>query len=421
MQAGGMRVVVAEEVRRATRRVPWRIMTFGVPVVLLVLAVAMPAVRGAFDGEGGSLSFSLGEGGRAFGLVDESGVTDSVPDDAPPGLQRYADRPAGLDALGAGAIEDLFIIRPEYQDTRTVLWVHAGEGLLGLASGSAAADAVGDLLMRAAVAGALDPVRAARFVQPATFETVAPPGGGPPPEPEPVAGGTAFLSTSYLLGLLLMISVFLGSGMLLESVADEKENRMMEVLLTSVSPFGLMAGKVLALGLVGLLQLAVWLSSLAVLGPLVFEGIPQLGDLKVDPALHAGMVAFFLVGYFVMAVLLAGIGAASASYRESSTLVLIVIVPAMTPLMALEWIVRHPDGLLAQTLSFVPLTAPLTMILRMGATDLPLWEVGASLAVTVVSGIGLLWLSARVFRAGMLLYGQRMSLGRAWTALREGG
>ena len=419
MWSSGFGVIVAEEVRRASRRTMWRIMTFGVPVVLIVLSVAMPAVRGVL-GDGGSVSFDFGTSVGNSGLVDELDVTGPVWNDGSE-LRRYANRQDGLDALAAGTIENLFVIRADYLVTRQVLWMRTGGGLGGLASGWDAADVVSGLLRRAAIGDSLDPVKAARFMEPAAFDAVPAGGNGAPVEREPGEGRSAFLSTSYLLGLLLMVSIFLGSGMLLESISDEKENRMMELLVTSVSPLGLMAGKVLALGVVGLVQLAVSLTSLAILGPLVFGGLPQLGGIEIDPALHAGMVAFFLAGYFMMAVVLAGIGAAVASYRESSTLVLIVVLPAMVPLMLLELIVGSPDGLLARVLSFVPLTAPLTMMLRMGAAALPAWEVAASLTVIVASGVGFLWLSARVFRAGMLLYGQRMTLGRVWIAFREGG
>jgi ABC-2 type transport system permease protein len=224
-----------------------------------------------------------------------------------------------------------------------------------------------------------------------------------------------------LFGILLMMSIFMGSGLLQESIGDEKENRMMEVLLTSVSPLGVMAGKVLAMGAVGLGQVLLWVASVAILGPRISAGIPQIGGLNVEPSLLIGMVAFFAAGYFLMAVVLAGIGAATTSYRESSQVALLVVIPSASPMMLFQLISGNPDGTLARVLSFIPFTAPFTMILRMGATDLPLWEVLASLAVVTVSGVGLLWVSARVFRAGLLLYGQRMSLGRVWAALQEAG
>ena len=194
---------------------------------------------------------------------------------------------------------------------------------------------------------------------------------------------------------------------------------MIEVLLTSASPMGVMAGKVLAMGTLGLFQVMVWALSLALLGPRILSSVPEFGQLTVEPVLVLWTIAFFLAGYFVLSTVMAGIGAATTSYREGSQISVLVILPGTTPFILWQVIVGDPGGGLARSLSFFPITAPMTMMLRMGATEIPLWEIIASLAVTVTGGIGLLWLSARVFRAGLLLYGQRMSLRRILGALRQ--
>jgi ABC-2 type transport system permease protein len=196
---------------------------------------------------------------------------------------------------------------------------------------------------------------------------------------------------------------------------------MVEVLLTSVSPLGMMIGKVIALGSVGLLQMLVWTVSVAFVGPRILEGFPRLGQLDVEPVFLLSMVAFFVAGYFVLAVTVAGIGAATTSYHEGSQISIIVYLTAALPMIFIVLIAGNPDGELARILSFVPYTAPATMVLRMGAADVSALEIAASLMVTVLGGVVLLWASARVFRAGLLMYGQRMSLGRVLTALRQAG
>jgi len=144
--------------------------------------------------------------------------------------------------------------------------------------------------------------------------------------------------------------------------------------------------------------------------------------LTIDGALLVWLVAFFLAGYFVFGVTYAGIGAATTSVREASQTSLVVVMPAMVgPLILFRPIVGNPDGLLAQILSFIPFTAPITMMLRLGAADISVVEIIVSLAVVILGGIVMLWISARVFRAGLLMYGQRMSLRHLFSALRQAG
>jgi ABC-2 type transport system permease protein len=268
------------------------------------------------------------------------------------------------------------------------------------------------------VADALPPDVEARFLAPASFDSIVIGEGGSTRE-EARAGD--LLSLSQIFAILLMVSVLTGSGYLLESVSDEKEDRMIEVLLTSVSPMGLLAGKVIAMGALGLAQALVWAGSLALAGPRVLAGLPGVTQIEVDPLFLAWLAAFFLAGYMVLAVVMAGIGAATSSYREGSQIAVLVYLPAVSPMVAFQLIGADADGGLARVLSFIPVTAPLTMILRMGSTEVPLAEAVASLAVTVLGGLAMLWVSARVFRAGLLLVGQRMTLASVFRALRQAG
>ncbi|GAG52156.1 unnamed protein product, partial [marine sediment metagenome] len=232
-----------------------------------------------------------------------------------------------------------------------------------------------------------------RFLWPAWFESIVVGEDGSTKEG---AKEVKVISVSYIFSILLMMAVMTGSGYLLQSVSEEKENRMIEVVLTSVSPLGLMAGKVLALGLVGLLQVTIWAVSIAFMAPRILGNFPNLGQLIIDPVLLVWVVAFFLAGYFVFGVTNAGIGAATTSYRQGSQISMLLLMPAvLVPMWLFVFIAGNPDGLLAQILSFIPFTAPITMMLRIGAADVPLVEIIASLTVTLLGGIVLLWGSAR--------------------------
>ena len=231
----------------------------------------------------------------------------------------------------------------------------------------------------------------------------------------------AFQLVSYAFAMVMTVAILFGSGLLLESVSDEKENRMVEIILTSVSPLGLMAGKVLAQGALALAQVVLWVGSLAIIGPRIFDQLPEVSDLSIEAGQLVWLLLFFLAGYFVVAVVMAGLGAMTSSYTQSSQLSAMVDRSRSSfPWRIPQFILESPDGALARALSFFPVTAPTTVVMRMGQTDLSIAELLASLVVVLLSGVVLLYVSARVFRAGILLYGQRMTLRGVLRALRQG-
>lgn len=407
-----IRTVFTEEVRRGVRRAWYRVMTLAVPVVLLVVLVVAPVARGLLSDDDEA---DASEPGRV-GLLDLPGVLarDTVIDAR---FVAVPDRPTGLAALLAGELSALFVIPDDYLATGRVEWLHTGTGISAALSGEGSADRIRSLLREAMVEGALSSEIEARFLAPASFESILVEEGGATREDR----DEGFPLVPYIFAILLMASVLTGSGYLLEGVADEKEDRMIEVLLTSVSPMGVMAGKVLAMGSLGLLQVVVWAVSVGFAGPRILGGFPEVGQMEIDPFLLPWMAAFFLAGYLVLSVLMAGIGAATSSYREGTQIAALVYLPTVAPMVMFLVITSNPDSGVARALSFFPMTAPVTMILRMGASDVPLAEALASLAVTVLGGLALLWASARVFRAGLLMYGQRMGLASVVRALRQAG
>ena len=173
------------------------------------------------------------------------------------------------------------------------------------------------------------------------------------------------------------------------------------------------------MGAIGLFQVFIWAASVVSIGPRLLDNFPELGRLEMDPMLVLWTVLLFLAGYFVVAVVMGGIGAATSSFRESSQISAIITIPTIIPLMFFQLIAGNPFGTIARVLSFIPFTGPLTMMLRISVADVSPLEIAGSLLVTVAGGLVLLWVSARIFRAGMLMYGQRMTLRTMFTALRQ--
>ena len=408
-------IVLSEEFRRNIRRKQYLIITFTPVVIVLVLALAMPLVRGLFSGD--SASTASADGGRAIAVVNDSPNLTFAPQNSAD-FQVLSNRQAGIAALQEGRVEDLFIIPADFLQTGRVEWLHTDSGLSSIIAGDDSEDRMRAILLQALTSADLSADRIARLQDPLNltrFEVTRE--GDVAAEEEGLI--LEFFTVPFLSAWIMIMVIYMVSGTLLQSVSEEKENRIVEVLITSVSPLALMTGKVLGLGATGLLQVGVWLVSLALFVPRIVSAFPDIGDLALSPGLAAAIVVFFLAGYFVFAVVMAGISAATVSAREASSLSSIVLLPALAPLILASLISLAPNGAFARILTFIPFTAPATMMIRLGVTDVALWEIALCLGVTVASGLALLWLSARVFRAGILIYGQRMTLRRLWLAVRH--
>ena len=402
-----IRVIFTEEFRRTIQRRIYRILTLVVPVILLVLLVAVPVVRGILDDDD-----DPDKDQDQIGILELSGEL-AVDPDTVPGFQIYQDRESGIAALLAEEIEGFFVIPEDYLATGKVEWFDPGVGIPGGSNGR-----VREFLRAALVANDLAPELVTRMLDPADFNRIKVNKDGSIDKDPDNAGR---ILVPLLFGGLLMFGIILGGSMLMESVSEEKETRMIEVLLTSVSPLAVMVGKVLALGAAGLIQIAVWVASVAIIGPYIFDQIPGAGQLAIEPWILASVIAFSLTGYLVFAVTMAGIGAATTSTKEASQISMIITLPIFVPVMFIGKLLENPDGGFPRVLSFIPITAPVTMMIRLATSDISLWEVVASLAVLLLTGVALLWISARVFRAGLLMYGQRMSLRSVFAALRHAG
>jgi ABC-2 type transport system permease protein len=404
-------IIFEEEFKRQIRRMGWRAFTFGVPIIMLIVAFIVPLVIDAFSDDDDS-----GNIGATIGLIDHSGVTDSL--GAVPGLILFTDLNTGTQALVDEEIKSLFVVPADYVATGEVDWYRRGSGL-------AAEDSTGDAfinVLRSAVADeGLSDDLVGRVLEPASYTLFKVDEQGRSDSSGSLTDEIAQAAPAFIFAVLLVFSIFVGTGSLLQSVTEEKENRMIEMLVVSTSPLSIMVGKILGLGAAGLLQIAIWLVVSAFAIPQISDQFDALGSLSLEPQLIAVMIGYYFAGYFVFAALMAAIGAASTSVREASQISAIVILPGVVPIYLAAAIVPNPDGVFARVLTFFPLTSATTSMMRIAGGTNMMYEVILGMIVTALSGVFLLWLSARVFRAGLLLYGQRMSLRSVWGALRQAG
>ena len=222
------------------------------------------------------------------------------------------------------------------------------------------------------------------------------------------------------LALTFMMSLAMTGGFLLQGLGEEKENRIMEVLLSSVTPGQLMIGKVLGLGGAGLSQILLWVVSARIILAIAPAALrsPDLELPGLGPSLLG--VAFFVLGYLLFATLNAGIGVVAPTARESQQLSVLVAAPLVVPIYAWIYIVENPTAAVVRFLTFFPFTAPLVVLQRLGPDTIEWWEVAASLGILVLAVAGAMFLVGRIFRAFLLSYGKRPSLRLLWVALVRG-
>ena len=224
----------------------------------------------------------------------------------------------------------------------------------------------------------------------------------------------------YIFGLLFMLSIFFTSGYLLQSVAEEKENRIIEVLLSSVSARQLLLGKILGLGSAGLVQILVWLATLSIFSEVASVNIAALSDLNIPTSMLVFGVIYFILGYLLFGMIYAGMGSLGATARESQQWSGIFVMPAVLPLMLLAIIGEHPNGIVARVFTFIPITAPTTVMMRLPNTTIPAWELLLSLIILGGSIAVGVWIVAKIFRVYLLMYGKRPAFKEIVRYVREG-
>jgi len=234
-------------------------------------------------------------------------------------------------------------------------------------------------------------------------------------------GGFTNLVIPGIFGILLALSLSFSSAYVLQSLGEEKENRLMEILLSSVSTRQLITGKVLGIGAASLAQVVVWVISIPFLLNLASSSIGGFLSMIQIPANFLVLgVAYFILGYLLFAVLSAGVAAISTSVREGQGLASIFTLFVIAPFWFFSLLLAFPNSPIWVVFSIFPFSAPVLVMLRLGMTGVPAWQLIASMAVLVLSIVGGLLLAAKLLRTYILMYGKRPNLREIIRSLRSG-
>ncbi len=215
-----------------------------------------------------------------------------------------------------------------------------------------------------------------------------------------------------MLAVLYGVIIFYGQ-IVLRGVVEEKQSRIVEVLLSSIKPFHLMLGKLIGIGLVSLTQVGVWIGATFLLG--VAAAAPAFaGSSFRMPALPPMLMVFFFVyfvlGYFLFSTLFLIVGAMVSAEEDAQQLMMPVILSVVAPMLLLEQVLRQPNSFFATVVSMVPLFSPILMFGRIAVEQPPWWQIGLSIGLLLLSIWGAVWLAAKIYRVGVLMYGKPPTL-----------
>ncbi|MEX0761284.1 MAG: ABC transporter permease [Dehalococcoidia bacterium] len=343
------------------------------------------------------------------GYVDNSSLFTDVWQRSLITYEPVPDREAGVQALLAEDLDGLFVIPADYLATGIVERIQ--ERQAGIPGFGGADLMLEQFLRENLVAGQVPPDLQERLLSPAVVNTVeVDPEGQPVDEPFDV--GRIFF---VLLSFLVLMSVFMSAGFFQEGLSEEKETRVMEILLSSTTPKDLMLGKLFGLAVVGLAQVAFWM----VFATALIAGVQASGILDLPPELELVMpplallpvgLLYFVLGYLFFGALQGSLGAVTSSHREAQQMTVAIIMPGIVPFWFLAPVLGDPEGTLSRVLTFIPFTAPVTALLRMGIDGIGALDLAISLGILTVSTLLAVLLALRFFQAYLLMYGQRPGL-----------
>jgi ABC-2 type transport system permease protein len=404
-------LVLVNEITTILARPSFWLAAVGIPLIGALVFV----VVGAINQNAGTTStvsqiINGPQETRAEGYVDLSGVIKSIPESVPANtFVAFSNQAAARQALANGEIAAFYIVPSDYVQKGNITYVRPDFNPLASSSDQSGLFrwvlqvnlAEGDVNLASLVNGP-------KNVQDTSLAPTA------PPDENNLLAFWAPYGVTLIFYFLIMGS----ASLLLSSISKEKENRIMEILLTSVTPHQLLSGKILGLGIVGLGQTLVWVGTTVTLMNLSGRTFKLPSAISFPPSFLMWGLVFFLLGYAVYASLMAGLGALAPNLREASQVTFIIMLPLIVPLFLSSTVfMQDPNGLIATGLSLFPLSAPVAMMARLSAGGVPWWQ--PILAAILLAGtmVVIVRAVANMFRAQALVSGQSIKAKTYFKAL----
>jgi ABC-2 type transport system permease protein len=395
-------LVLRQEIINTVTRRSFLLTAFGIPLFSALIFAAVSLInRSAPNAVSEIMNPVQPSIGVPEGFVDNSGLIEIIPENiAKDDLRRYPDVESARLALIHGDISGFYVIPEDYLEQGQIQFTGGEINPMDAFNRGSIIDKVlqlnlleGDSHLAAMVTNPF--ALQVRILNPSTRLN----------EQTPLA-----FFIPYIVMLLYYMLILMSAGFLVSSINKERESRVMEIILVTITPRELLSGKFIGLGLIGLLVNLLWVGTAYIL--LVVSGttfqVPA--DFQLAPYILVWGLVYFLLGYAVYGSLMGAVGALVPNLRETSQATMVVILPMIIPLMFVSLLIQQPDGLLAIGLSLFPLTSPVTMMLRLSITSVPVWQLFLSVVLLLLTAVVILRVVARMFQAQSMLSGQPMSM-----------
>jgi ABC-2 type transport system permease protein len=389
------RLIARREYSTNVRRRSFLLVTFGMPVLILALLALSIFASGTSRGKPADV-----------GYVDQSGVLAAKAQD--PGFRDFATEAQANAALQSGEITSFYVLSADYRTSGRLELIYWDR------EPSSPLQEQFDGFLRANLVAGLAPDVAERALDGPSDIVVRSLDGSRQMNGQ----GLVSLILPFVLGLFFSFGLMNASGYLLRAVSDEKESRTIEVITTSVSPGQLIAGK--AVGLVGVALTQVFLWAIVVVGGVAIASlfVEQLAGFVISWSLIALLIAYFVPLFTFAATLMIMLGVVVSDTRQGQQIAGAVSLLFLLPLFFSPLLGSNPDGGFMVALTLFPTTSLLTVALRWAATVVPVWQVIAGWLILAACAAVSMWATPKVFRQGMLRYGQRMTLRSIAAAVR---
>lgn len=389
-------LIFKHEFLKTLKRTGFIILTLALPVLALLGIVVFQIISGITRPPAEITKIGYVDEIGGFNLYTTQGNLEFV---------HYDTSQAATQALLDDDIKQYFIIPPDFISSG-IISIYSTQRELAPSTGTASA--IQNFMSSNLLAGKVPESTMTRIETGLNLIPVTLTSTG---EVAPEQGGYANFIIPAIFSFLLALSLMFTTIYVLQSLAEEKENRLMEILLSSVSTRQLLAGKVLGLGAAGLVQVIFWVITLPLLLNLASSSIGGfLSGIQVPVSFWILGIVYFILGYAMFAVLSACVAAVTSSLQEAQSLSALYSLFNFVPFWLFSVIMLFPASPVWVALTIFPFSAPVLTMLRLGLTGVPAWQLAASIVVLILSIIGGLWLAARLLRVYMLMYGKRPGL-----------
>jgi len=344
------------------------------------------------------------------GYVDRSGIIREAPKEIPAGMiVAYPDETAARSALEAGEISAFYIVPANYLQTGEIIYVRPDFNPL---ASDTKQSSLFQWIVQVNLLGG-DMMKASLVNGPLSVE-----GKSLAATPQATADNPLAYWTPYAITLLFYMLIIGSASLLLNNISKEKENRVIEMLLTSVTPTQLLSGKIIGLGIVGLGQAVLWLGTSMLLLNRSGQTFQLISAIHIPASFLAWGLVYFILGYAIYASLMAGLGALAPNLREASQATFVILLPLMIPLFLSSTVfMEAPNGIIATVLSLFPLCAPVAMMARLSAGGVPWWQPWVSMLLLAGTALLIVRGVAGMFHAQALLSGQEFKVKKYFQAL----